>query len=682
MASIHKALALVCMFATMTFSQGSLLLVGGGSEDYNDWSDSPYRWLVAHAPNKKIIVLNYADTTDFFSGYLPWLSPCKVTNLAIRSTLQANDSAVYWRILEHDGIFLRGGDQWQYVSLWRHTLAEQAIREVYQRGGVVGGTSAGEMILSDVVYDARLSSAQPRTALRTPLGASITLTDDFLRLLPNTILDSHFFERGRFGRLPVFIAINKQSTGREVMGIGIDANTAVGVGSDSIGEVMGSGTMTLLRFSPGTQYLLEASKPLTMRAVRFDQLTDRARFNIATGDIHPPEGARPYSAQAFSAPGGAVILDGSGSSVEWTKAGGSLQKLQGALASATDTVAIIASSLSQSSAVAVGSALGTRGTAYHLMWIGEGVKNDSDFAIALSGCGGFVFVGNSADSIAAFLNPSTLAGRAFTAQVIRGKPVALFGDDAGLAGEEGIGQMYRSIYGAYYGYLTRVGGLSILKGMQCATRLYEQSDYIDNRASSVFWSMAADLLPFGLLLDGGTHVIISGGQLRVFGSTPAILIDARTAVWASTPDWRAPGKLTPRQNGGILGATMHILRAGEAFPLTSVSSVSLPHSQSKEFSGFTLAQNYPNPFNSSTRIKYTVGGAGEAGAGDWGLGARKTMLVVYDLLGRQVATLVDEKKAPGSYEVSFDASGLASGVYFYRMTAGSYVDTKKLLLIR
>ncbi len=66
---------------------------------------------------------------------------------------------------------------------------------------------------------------------------------------------------------------------------------------------------------------------------------------------------------------------------------------------------------------------------------------------------------------------------------------------------------------------------------------------------------------------------------------------------------------------------------------------------------FALEQNYPNPFNPSTRIKYTVGGAGtrggagEAGAGVSGLGASKTRLIVYDLLGREVAVLVNEKKA-------------------------------------
>jgi len=92
---------------------------------------------------------------------------------------------------------------------------------------------------------------------------------------------------------------------------------------------------------------------------------------------------------------------------------------------------------------------------------------------------------------------------------------------------------------------------------------------------------------------------------------------------------------------------------------------------------FGLEQNYPNPFNPLTIIKYAI-----AGVGDLGLGARNTRLVVYDLLGREVAVLVNERKAPGHYEVTFDARGLASGVYIYRLTAGSFVQTRKMILMK
>jgi len=85
---------------------------------------------------------------------------------------------------------------------------------------------------------------------------------------------------------------------------------------------------------------------------------------------------------------------------------------------------------------------------------------------------------------------------------------------------------------------------------------------------------------------------------------------------------------------------------------------------------FLLDQNYPNPFNSSTTIKFAIPKASNV------------MLKVYDLLGQEVATLVNEPLAPGTYERVFNAEGLSSGVYFYRIFASGFTQTRKLLLLR
>ena len=83
-----------------------------------------------------------------------------------------------------------------------------------------------------------------------------------------------------------------------------------------------------------------------------------------------------------------------------------------------------------------------------------------------------------------------------------------------------------------------------------------------------------------------------------------------------------------------------------------------------------MGQNYPNPFNPSTKIQYAIPRAGDV------------QLVVYDVIGRQVATLVNEFKTAGIYTVDFNASSLSSGIYFYRIKSGSFTDTKKMLLVK
>lgn len=85
---------------------------------------------------------------------------------------------------------------------------------------------------------------------------------------------------------------------------------------------------------------------------------------------------------------------------------------------------------------------------------------------------------------------------------------------------------------------------------------------------------------------------------------------------------------------------------------------------------YELGQNYPNPFNPVTKIKFVVPVTGI------------TVLKVYDMLGREVAALVNERLQPGTYETTFDGSGLNSGVYFYRLTSGDYTEIKKMILVK
>ena len=93
---------------------------------------------------------------------------------------------------------------------------------------------------------------------------------------------------------------------------------------------------------------------------------------------------------------------------------------------------------------------------------------------------------------------------------------------------------------------------------------------------------------------------------------------------------------------------------------------------------FELAQNYPNPFNPTTKIQYAIPAVIASGAKQ----SINVTLKVYDILGNEVAVLVNEQKSPGTYEVNFDASSLTSGVYFYRINAGEFTNIKKMLLIK
>jgi hypothetical protein len=116
---------------------------------------------------------------------------------------------------------------------------------------------------------------------------------------------------------------------------------------------------------------------------------------------------------------------------------------------------------------------------------------------------------------------------------------------------------------------------------------------------------------------------------------------------------------------------------GPKFPV-KILSITDADENTNQPEVFVLYQNYPNPFNPSTRIKYIVPIVIASKAKQSTL----VTLIVYDALGKEVTTLVDEEKSFGEYDVRFDASGLPSGIYFYRLEAGSFTVTKKMLLLK
>lgn len=85
---------------------------------------------------------------------------------------------------------------------------------------------------------------------------------------------------------------------------------------------------------------------------------------------------------------------------------------------------------------------------------------------------------------------------------------------------------------------------------------------------------------------------------------------------------------------------------------------------------YALEQNYPNPFNPSTKIKFQLPKDGFV------------TLKVYDILGKEIATLINEEKSQGKYEVNFNASNLSSGVYIYKIQAGDFVSSRKMILLK
>ena len=172
--------------------------------------------------------------------------------------------------------------------------------------------------------------------------------------------------------------------------------------------------------------------------------------------------------------------------------------------------------------------------------------------------------------------------------------------------------------------------------------------------------------------------VLSG--IRIYDST-GVLTDTLKGVTGIRGNWKLPNGnfivttgVAVSEVNGVTGSLVRTIVTGYNFTCISVfdpnmitesneSNIEIP-------SEYKLFNNYPNPFNPTTNIKYQI------------TNNKFVTLKIYDVLGKEVKTLVNENKPAGVYEVTWDASSNSSGVYFYKITAGNFTETKRMLLIK
>ncbi len=186
---------------------------------------------------------------------------------------------------------------------------------------------------------------------------------------------------------------------------------------------------------------------------------------------------------------------------------------------------------------------------------------------------------------------------------------------------------------------------------------------------------------------GGGYMILANTDNQIFGELNYYLVSADEkgdTVWTETlgkngGEDRAYDLLNISPSEYIIaGSTFDQTNMNEA-TLTLVNDDSAPVgiNGENEVAGYYLSNAYPNPFNPSTTIEYSVGSSTEDSNP-----TQLTTLKIYDVLGNEVAVLVSTVQSPGRYQVKFNASGLASGLYFYRFQSGSFIQTKKFMLLK
>ncbi len=322
---------------TPVLAQGIVVAAGGGAEgnqgDQAAWSYKLYKKLIENGDKNsdgviKVAILttllnvndpswySYAEAATtanppglglthaqaiaeaqaddaFLPNYFVWIGQTlgvtvQAFNVEVNSLTNANSASVVDGVAVADVIFIKGGDQGEYYDKWNGTRLETNIRTVLNRNGAIGGTSAGAMslaqysfsggqdlIAADVLTDAKSSFLNDASQSGTS-----GIHTDFLSVVSNSVIDTHYTKRGRLGRLIGVLAKAVEDSGQTgLLGIGLEEKTGVAI-VNGIAEVIGKGEVAFIRQTTASQLKRTAGRPLVYTNLVLDRLTEGWKYNL------------------------------------------------------------------------------------------------------------------------------------------------------------------------------------------------------------------------------------------------------------------------------------------------------------------------------------------------------------------------------------------------------------------
>ena len=688
---IKKMLTLLFFLLSVNipnFSQGYICAVGGGSEDYGKWSDAPYSWIVDKSDNGKILIIYYdaSYNSSWYQNYFESLGASSTEFLAITNSSQANTDEVYLKIKTAKGIFFPGGDQWQYVKNLKGTKAALAIKEVYDNGGVVGGTSAGCAILSDVVFTAEYGSAYSDVALRNPFYSKMTLDSDVLNLLPGFIFDTHYTERARFGRLLMFMyQVYHNYMEFEVFfgdGIGIDDKTALCIEPNGDAMVHGTGTVEIFyhdqpvdAYDPFEHDDYDADR-FTIHGMKTAKLTDGWGINIYTKElINIPESAivfeqRPPQDPSWRLPKTSFITTANNNFSSYKS---SLDTAL-VLSNAADIVILTDGQTNENS---LENYLNQLDQSYSKIEISEISLDNSEYQSALLNSELIIFSGEDLNKLSLIRNKSTLLGNTFANKISEKTFLFFIGKAGKLVGSYFVNNTDNNYLAAYKGLLQLKEGLGVFEQLTFQPELFDADDFAENRTTAVTWGMMRSRGLFGIYSYADQNLYFDADKytVEIIGESqnPLIVVSNLTTAYLDSSNVVASGSY-PRNSAALVGATYSLSNHIKYYNLSNFHFSTLTNVEYDDSiihpNEIKLYENYPNPFNPITKIEFSIPKS------------EYVSLKIFDVLGNEIKTLIDEKREAGNHSVYFNAVNLSSGIYFYKLDVNNSIITKKMVLLK
>lgn len=260
-------------------SQAAVLLMGGGPDVDASFSQR----VNPHINGGDVVVLRTSGTDAYNDYLLPLTGADSVETIIVDSRSKANSDYVDWAIRSAEFVFISGGDQSDYLNQWQGTKVQTALQHVYDKNGILGGTSAGNAVQGEYIYDPDgVLGAISDEVVTDFCHETIYFSSNFLDtpLLNGVITDTHFAERDRMGRMATFLA----HFGAGNKAIGVDEDTAMFITEDGNGVVDGTGNVYVLATDASTDFFqTQCNAAVIIDSLLNYKLTPGDNYNVLTG---------------------------------------------------------------------------------------------------------------------------------------------------------------------------------------------------------------------------------------------------------------------------------------------------------------------------------------------------------------------------------------------------------------
>jgi len=257
--------------------KSGFLLAGGGNT-----TEDAYRWFTRHAGGGDAVTIRASGEDAMNKVLLDAGIVASASTLLFHSREDSSDPFVAETIRKASAVFIAGGDQWNYIRMWKGTPVANAINELIHKGFPVGGTSAGLAVLGEFSFSAEHDSITSKQALENPFAPAVVIGDGFIRipLLKGIITETHFVKHDRMGHTLVFLArLVQDGRARPASSIAVDEDNAVLLEGDGVATLSGRGFAYFLR-TTDTPQVCEPGKALTVRGISVYRIGDSGKFDV------------------------------------------------------------------------------------------------------------------------------------------------------------------------------------------------------------------------------------------------------------------------------------------------------------------------------------------------------------------------------------------------------------------